>query len=232
MPKLIDIIIPALNEAPSIGKTVAGIPRDMIRHIIVCDNGSTDGTAVIAMQAGAIVVSEPQRGYGFACLKGIEYLSNLSQPPEILVFMDGDCADDPNDLMALVQPIIDKKADMVIGSRTLGKRERGALTPQQIFGNALAVALIRLLYGYHFTDLGPFRAIHWDKLLALEMQDKTYGWTVEMQVKAAKQQFICTEIPVRYRRRIGGSKVSGTIKGVVMAGSKILWTIFKEFFSK
>jgi len=226
---IIDVIIPAYNEEESIGNVVNDIPKDLVRDILVCNNASTDKTAEVAAAAGATVLLQPQMGYGSACLKGIEYLKNKSseEQPDIVVFLDGDYSDHPEEMRQLVQPILEKNMDMVIGSRALGSLESGAMMPQQIFGNWLATNLIRLFYKYEFTDLGPFRAIKYDKLIDIDMQDPDFGWTVEMQVKAAKYKLNCTEIPVTYRKRIGVSKVSGTIRGTVLAGHKILWTIFK-----
>ncbi|MEM7512381.1 MAG: glycosyltransferase family 2 protein, partial [Bacteroidota bacterium] len=200
---------------------------NIVQEVVVVSNASTDDTEKNASEAGATVLQEVRKGYGYACLKGISYLSELETPPNLVVFLDGDYSDYPEELPNVVRPILEEGMDMVIGSRVLGKREKGSLTPQQLFGNWLATTLIRWLYGIKFTDLGPFRAIRFEKLLELDMKDKTYGWTVEMQVKAAKNQFKCTEVPVNYRRRIGVSKVSGTVKGTVLAGYKILWTIFK-----
>jgi glycosyltransferase involved in cell wall biosynthesis len=198
--------------------------------VVVCDNGSNDGTAAVAKAAGAIVISQPERGYGNACLAGMRYLKSLSpsEQPEIVVFLDGDYSDYPEELPNVVAPILTDEKDMVIGSRRKGGLEPGAMTMPQRLGNWLAPLLIRWLYGYHFSDLGPFRAIRWDKLQALDMQDRNFGWTVEMQVKAAKQKLRCAEVAVRYRKRAGGkSKVSGTIKGSILAGWKIITTIFK-----
>ncbi len=203
------------------------IPKHLIREIIVCNNNSTDRTAEVATQAGATVVFQPLKGYGNACLKGMEYIARKVTPPNIVVFIDGDYSDHPEELSLLIAPITEGVADMVIGSRALGARESGSMTPQQVFGNWLATYLIRLFFKYSFTDLGPFRAIRYDKLLEINMIDKNFGWTVEMQVKAAKKKLRCTEIPVTYRRRIGVSKVSGTVKGTVLAGYKIILTIFK-----
>ncbi len=226
---VIDLIIPAYNEEASIGLVVADIPRDWVREIIVCNNASTDKTAEVASAGGATVVDQPRPGYGSACLAGMAHISakKLSEQPDIVVFLDGDYSDHPEELPLLIKPILEEDMDMVIGSRATGTRENGAMQPQQIFGNWLATNLIRLFYSYHFTDLGPFRAIRWEKLQALEMQDPDFGWTVEMQVKAAKQKLRCTEVSVTYRRRVGVSKVSGTIRGTILAGYKILWTIFK-----
>lgn len=224
---LIDIIIPAYNEEQSIGHVVNDIPKHLVRDIIVCENNCTDRTAEVAKQAGAIVVSQSEKGYGNACLKGMEYIAKNPIKPDIVVFLDGDYSDHPEQLPDLIRPIVEEDIDFVIASRALGDLEKGAMMPQQVFGNWLATSLIKLFYGITFTDLGPFRAIKYDKLLALEMEDKTFGWTVEMQVKAAKHKLSFTEIPAIYRKRIGVSKVSGTVKGTILAGHKILWTIFK-----
>ena len=210
-------------------KVIQEIPKDLVREIIVCNNGSTDKTAEVARQGGATVLEQPQKGYGHACLKGIEHLRNKAENerPDIVVFLDADYSDYPEEMRLLVAQIEENEMDLVIGSRALGHLEKGSMTPQQLFGNWLATTLIRFFYNYEFTDLGPFRAIRYDKLIELDMQDRTYGWTVEMQVKAAKLKYNCTEVPVNYRKRIGFSKVSGTIKGTIGAGHKILWTIFK-----
>jgi len=226
---VIDIIIPAYNEEASIGLVLADIPKGLVREVLVCNNGSTDKTVEIARQAGATVLDEHRKGYGSACLRGIRHICNRPESdwPDILVFLDGDYSDHPEELPLLVQPILEKEMDMVIGSRALGEMERGSMMPQQIFGNWLATNLIRLFYSYHFTDLGPFRAIKFRKLLELKMEDPDFGWTVEMQVKAAQKRYRCMEVPVSYRQRIGISKVSGTFSGTLMAGHKILWTIFK-----
>lgn len=221
------VIIPAYNEQEAIGKVIAEIPKEWVREIVVVDNRSTDQTAARAAEAGATVVPEPLPAYGRACLRGMAYVQSLKLPPDIIVFLDGDHSDYPAQLPDLVKPILEQNYDMVIGSRALGKRESGSMTPQQVFGNWLATFLMRLLYGVSYTDLGPFRAIKWDKLLALDMQDTTYGWTVEMQLKAAKHRMKTTEVPVKYRKRIGFSKISGTLKGVILAGYKIITTIFK-----
>jgi len=225
----ISVIIPALNEEASIGKVIKDIDRDLVDEIIVVNNGSHDGTEEIARAAGAMVLHEQRRGYGYACLKGIAYAANRSieERPDIIVFLDGDYSDHPDELEQVVRPIIENRADMVIGSRSIGKREFGALLPQARFGNALATTLIRWLYGARFTDLGPFRAIRFNSLMQLGMQDPTYGWTVEMQIKAVKQGLSFCEVPVSYRKRIGESKVTGTLRGTIGAGYKILWTIFK-----
>ena len=226
---LIDVIIPAYNESASIGKVIGDIPRELVRDIIVCNNNSTDATASVAAASGAIVVDQPLRGYGNACLAGMAYIKDrpLVEQPDIIVFMDGDYSDYPQEMKALLSPIKEGK-DMVIGSRVKGNPDRGSLTIPQRFGNWLATRLIHMMYGFRFSDLGPFRAIRWQKLLRLDMQDKNYGWTVEMQVKALQHHLACAEVPVSYRKRIGTSKVSGTVKGSILAGYKILWTIFKS----
>jgi len=223
----IDVIIPAFNEENGVELVVGEIPGELVREIVVCNNASTDKTARNAMQAGATVVEQSAKGYGNACLAGIEYLRRKKEKPDIVVFIDADHSDYPAEMPTLIAPIVDKGFDLVIGSRALGELERGSMTPQQVFGNWLATTLIKMIYKYEFTDLGPFRAVRWDRLMEMEMIDKTYGWTVEMQVKAAKLGMKCIEVPVNYRRRIGKSKVSGTLKGTVLAGQKILWTIFK-----
>lgn len=223
----IDVIIPAYNEENSIAKVVRDIPKEIVREIIIVDNNSSDQTASNAMQESVAVLSEPKMGYGYACLKGINYLLNKKEQPDIVVFLDGDYSDYPEELPKIIKPIIEDQKDMVIGSRAIGNREKGAMTPQQVFGNWLATRLMRLFYGVSYTDLGPFRAIRFDKLIELKMQDKTYGWTIEMQLKAAKAKMETTEVAVNYRKRIGFSKVSGTVKGTVFAGVKIITAIFK-----
>lgn len=223
----IAVIIPAFNEENSVGNVVRDIPKDWVQEIVVVNNNSNDQTAVNAAAAGAIVLDEPRQGYGYACLMGMDYLEKLEKRPDIIVFLDADYSDYPEELIEVVRPIIEDDYDIVIGSRALGKRERGSMTIPQVFGNWLATTLLKWFYGVRYTDLGPFRAIKFDKLLALNMIDKTYGWTVEMQVKAAKQKMRSTEIAVNYRKRIGTSKVSGTVKGTVMAGYKIITTLFK-----
>ncbi len=227
----IDVLIPAWNEENALPLVLAGLPKNLVRQVIICDNGSTDRTAAVAKAAGAMVVSQPERGYGNACLAGMRYLKNLppSEQPEIVVFLDGDYSDYPEELPKVAAPILNDGKDMVIGSRLLGDMEPGAMTFPQRFGNWLAPLLIRWFYGYRFSDLGPFRAIRWEKLLELDMRDRNFGWTVEMQVKAAKHKLNCAEVPVRYRKRAAGkSKVSGTVKGTTLAGLKIITTIFKE----
>lgn len=219
--KKISVIIPAINEEQSIGKVIAAIPI-WVDDIIVVDNGSTDRTVEIAEAGGARVITELERGYGAACLAGI---ANLKQTA-IVVFLDGDFSDFPEQMPLLVDPIIDNRADMVIGSRVAGNAEAGALTPQQVFGNWLACRLIRLFWQVRYSDLGPFRAIRRDALERLDMKDRNFGWTVEMQIKAAQRGLRGSEVPVDYRKRIGISKISGTLRGVVGAGTKILSTIF------
>lgn len=224
---LIDVIIPAYNEQDAIGKVVREIPG-VVRNIIVVNNDSTDHTKLNASKAGAIVVDEPQRGYGKACLTGMEYIKSLEVQPDIVAFLDGDYSDYPEELRDLVQPIIEGEVDFVIGSRDKGSREHGSMTFPQVFGNRLATTLMRWIFKADYSDLGPFRAIVWDKLLDLDMQDEDYGWTIEMQIKAVQKKLRIIEVPVNYRQRIGQSKVSGTIKGTIMAGYKIIWTIFKK----
>ena len=227
MQQIIKVIIPAYNEQNSIGKVIRDIPRQWVQEIVVVNNNSRDDTVQYAQEAGATVLQEPRQGYGFACLRGIEYLGQQLPPPDIVVFMDADYSDHPEELPLVVAPIINDEADLVIGSRALGTRERGSMTVPQVFGNWLATRLMKWLYGATFTDLGPFRAIRYPALLSLNMQDQTYGWTVEMQLKAAKHGLRCVEVAVTYRQRIGVSKVSGTVKGTLLAGYKIIWTIIK-----
>lgn len=224
---VVKVIIPAYNEEHGVGKVIAEIPKHLVSEIIVVNNASTDNTVDVAVSAGATVVHEPVPGYGRACLRGIEYLIRSDVKPDIVVFLDADHSDYPEEIEQVIKPILNQDADLVIGSRALGNKEKGSMTLQQIFGNWLATRLLKMMYGVKFTDLGPFRAITYSKLMELDMQDKTYGWTVEMQLKAAKNGLRCVEVPVRYRRRIGFSKISGTVKGTVMAGYKILYTIFK-----
>ena len=222
------VIIPAYNEEKSIAKVILDVPKNLVKEIIVGNNNSNDNTALEAKNAGATVVDAPISGYGNACLKGIDYLKDKAKADDIIVFMDGDYSDYPEEIVKIIAPIQNNKADLVIGSRTLGIKERGAMTLPQEFGNWLATRLIKLFYGVKFTDLGPFRAITWGNLMTINMQDKTYGWTVEMQIKAAKSGLKSVEVPVTYRKRIGVSKVSGTLKGVILAGYKIIWMIFKN----
>ena len=224
---IVDVIIPAYNEELSVGLVLKDIPSDWVREVIVCNNASKDKTAEVAAENGATVLTEMQKGYGSACLKGIAHLRQKIEKPDIVLFLDADYSDHPEEIPKLVQPIMEEDYDLVIGSRALGNMEKGAMMPQQVFGNWLATNLIRFFYKYEFTDLGPFRAIKYDQLIALDMKDTDFGWTVEMQVKAAKMKLKCTEVAVKYRKRIGVSKVSGTIRGTILAGHKILWTIFK-----
>lgn len=222
----IKVIIPAFNEADSIGKVIQELPNS-VSEVVVVNNNSSDATVAEAQKAGATVLTENRKGYGHACLKGMEYIAQQSDPPHIIVFIDGDYSDYPEELDAVVAPILENDVDFVVGARKKSLREEGSMTPQQVFGNWLATFLMRLFFGAKFTDLGPFRAIKYEKLKALEMQDKTYGWTVEMQLKVLRKKMTYTEVPVRYKKRIGVSKVSGTVKGSIFAGIKILGWIFK-----
>lgn len=221
------VIIPAYNEENAVANVINDIPKKWVREIIVVNNNSNDATKENAITAGATVLDEPKQGYGNACLKGIEYINKMHPAPEIVVFLDADYSDHPEELPRLVKPIIKQGYDMVIGSRALGSKENGSMTPQQVFGNWLATRMIRLLFNKKYTDLGPFRAIKYNSLVQIDMQDKTYGWTVEMQVKAAKLGLKTTEEPVQYRKRIGFSKISGTVRGTILAGYKIITTILK-----
>lgn len=225
----IKVIIPAFNEEDSITNVVRDIPN-IVDEIIVVSNNSTDATEENARKAGAMVLREPRKGYGYACLKGMEYVAKQESVPDIIVFLDGDYSDYPEQLTEIIAPIVNEDIDFVIGARVKEQREKGSMTPQQVFGNWLATFLMKLFFGAKFTDLGPFRAIKYDKLMALNMEDKTYGWTVEMQLKAIRQKLSYVEIPVKYRNRIGVSKVSGTVKGSIFAGIKILGWIFKYSF--
>jgi len=227
----IKVIIPAYNEANSIEHVINDIPN-IVNEIIVVSNNSTDDTEANAKKTGATVLKEINKGYGYACLKGMEYIANQNEKPDIVVFLDGDYSDYPEELTKIIAPIINDNIDFVIGTRLKKLREKGSMTVPQIFGNWLAITLMTLFFGAKFTDLGPFRAIKYKTLLGLKMEDKTYGWTVEMQLKALKQKLIYTEIPVNYRNRIGVSKVSGTVKGAIFAGVKILGWIFKYSFKK
>lgn len=226
---IVDAIIPAFNEEGNVKLVLDDLAKTEVRHVFLVDNNSTDATAQRAQEAGAVVLQETFQGYGAACLKGIAETNLQSPPPDIVVFLDADYSDDIASLPRLIAPVISGAADMVIGSRALGKRDKGAMTPQQRFGNWLATKLMRLFYGIRFTDLGPFRAISLDALNRIDMQDKTYGWTVEMQVKAVKNGLKCQEIAVDYhRRRTGKSKVAGTLKGTILAGYKIIATILRH----
>ena len=230
MPTII-VIIPAFNEEKSIAKVIADIP-DFVEEIVVVNNNSTDQTALVAAKAGATVLTEKSKGYGYACLKGINHLSQKDKTPDILVFLDGDFSDFPQELTKVIQPIKNNNADFVVGARVKELRESGSLTPQQVFGNWLACFLMKILYKSSFTDLGPFRAIRWSTLEKLQMSDKTYGWTIEMQLKVLRQKIAYQEVPVSYKKRIGVSKVSGTVKGTIFAGMKIMGWIFKHYLSK
>ena len=227
-PTRISVIIPVFNEQDAIEKVIGDIPGNLPTEIIVVDNGSTDQTAKLAAAMGARIVRENRRGYGSACLAGIA----ATNDPDIVVFLDGDYSDHPNEMPDLIAPILENRADLVLGSRVLGNSEPGALMIQARFGNRLATSLIKILFGVSYTDLGPFRAIRYLALLDLNMRDKTFGWTVEMQVKAAKQALKIQEVPVSYRKRIGVSKITGTLKGTLKAGWKILFTIFKYWLTK
>lgn len=228
---MIWVIIPAFNEAKSIALVLRDLP-DLVDEVVVVDNRSTDGTADEAEKAGATVLFEAQKGYGYACLKGIAYLAQKAKPKDIVVFLDGDYSDYPKELEQLIDPILKNEALFSLGTRVTPQLEKKALTPQQRFGNALATQLMKLFFGSRFTDLGPFRAIEWETLEGLRMSDKTYGWTVEMQLKVLKKNIPYAEIPVRYRPRIGVSKVSGTLRGTLMAGYKILLWIFTYSLKK
>ena len=230
---IIKVIIPAFNEEQSIVHVIREIP-DVESEVIVVNNGSTDNTPFVAKKAGATVLTEAKKGYGYACLKGIDYVKSLpkSETPEIIVFLDGDYSDYPQELTKIIAPILQEEIYLVIGARVKEKRESGSMTIPQIFGNWLATTLMKLFFNANFTDLGPFRAIKYETLLSLGMIDKTYGWTVEMQLKILKNKYRYTEVPVSYKKRIGVSKVSGTVKGAIFAGVKILGWIFKYSFKK
>jgi len=224
---IIDVIIPAFNEEGSIQKVIDDIPKALVRDIIVVNNNSTDQTSLNASSGGDVVLHEERKGYGWACLTGLAYLAKNRIQPDIVVFLDADYSDHPDEMGKVVKPILAQGMDMVIGSRALGDSEAGSMTGTQIFGNWLSSRLMRIFYRARFTDLGPFRAIRYPALMALEMQDKTFGWTVEMQIKAVKKKYRYTEVPVTYRKRIGVSKVSGTLKGSILAGIRIIYLIFK-----
>lgn len=223
---VIIVIIPAYNEEEAIQVVIKEIPS-FVTEIIVVNNNSSDDTRGVALRAGATVVEESRPGYGHACLKGIDYAKKLNPQPDIIVFLDGDHSDYPVEMQLLIDKIINEDCDLVIGSRALGKIEKGSMTFPQLFGNWLATRLLKIFYDVKYTDLGPFRAVKFTSLLRMNMQDTTYGWTVEMQLKAAKLKMKTAEVPVGYRKRIGFSKISGTIKGTLLAGYKIITTIFK-----
>jgi glycosyltransferase involved in cell wall biosynthesis len=222
----VDVVIPAFNEEGSIPLVLEAVPRPPVRRIVVTDNNSSDATAERAREGGATVVHESRPGYGSACLRALRHLRE-NDPPAVVVFLDADFSDHPEELPRLLEPIVGGRADLVIGSRVLGEREPGALLPQARAGNLIACRLIRLLYRHRYTDLGPFRAISWGALESLGMSDPDFGWTAEMQVKALRQGLRVVEVPVSYRKRVGVSKITGTVRGTVMAGYKILWTVLR-----
>lgn len=224
---VVDVVIPALNEEASLPMVLRALPRGGIRQVVVADNGSDDQTGKVARDLGAVVVREEERGYGAACLKALAYLE--ADPPDVVVFIDGDFSDFPEEIGRVVAPIEEGDAELVIGSRILGQTRQGALLPQAVFGNLLAGGLMKWMYSYSFTDLGPFRAITWRALEALEMKDRNFGWTVEMQIKAARQRISAVEVPVSYRKRIGKSKVTGTFRGTLRASYKILYTLGQQY---
>ena len=226
----IDVVIPAFNEEASLPLVLADLPRPPVRRVVVADNNSTDDTARVGRDGGAVVVPAPIPGYGSACLAALDHVRR-HDPPDVVVFIDADYSDHPEELPQVVAPILADEADVVIGSRVLGQRERGALMPQARAGNLVACTLIRLLYGHRYTDLGPFRAVRWQAFERLEMNDPNFGWTAEMQVKALRLKLRVTEVPVSYRKRIGVSKITGTVKGTILAGYKILWTVFRYSWS-
>jgi glycosyltransferase involved in cell wall biosynthesis len=223
----VKVIIPAFNEQDSIKLVIEDIPKHLVDEIIVVNNNSSDLTAAIAEQTGVTVLHEPRRGYGFACLKGLHYIAQQPSKPDAVVFLDADYSDFPTEMPRLLAALFEEGNELVIGARVKKWREPGSMTPPQVFGNWLATFLMRLFYGARFTDLGPFRAMRYPALTKLNMQDQTFGWTVEMQIKVLKLGMPYTEVPVHYRNRIGVSKISGTVKGTILAGYKILWLIFK-----
>ena len=227
----ISVVIPAFNEEKSIPYVLNDIPN-FVNLIIVCDNSSTDKTSEIAKNMGAKVVFEEKKGYGNACLKAISYLRNLKDKPEIVVFIDGDYSDDTKQMKKIVDPIFYEGYDLVLGARTKSLRDKNSMTAHQIFGNWLACFLMRIFFNSRFKDLGPFRAITWDKLMQLDMRDKSFGWTIEMQIKALIKNYKYKEIGVKYKKRIGKSKISGTLVGSILAGKKILYLIFKYYLRK
>ena len=227
----VSVIIPVFNEEKSIPFVLNDIPK-FVNQIIVCDNSSTDRTSEIAKNLGAKVVFEKKKGYGYACLKAISYLKNQKIKPEIVVFIDGDYSDDPKQMKKIIDPIVNEGYDFVLGARTKNLRDKNSMTTHQIFGNWLACLLMKVFFDSTFIDLGPFRAITWDKLMQLNMRDKTFGWTIEMQIKALMKNYKYKEIAVKYKKRIGKSKISGTLKGSILAGQKILYLIFKYYLKK
>jgi glycosyltransferase involved in cell wall biosynthesis len=227
--RTVDVVIPAFNEERSLPLVLGTLPRPPVRRVVVADNASADGTARVAREGGAEVVPETRRGYGSACLAGLDHLRRTG-PPDVVVFVDADFSDHPEELPSLIAPILAGEADLVIGSRILGRREPGALLPQARMGNFVACWMIRLLYGHRFTDLGPFRAVRWEALERMKMADTNFGWTAEMQVKAVRLGLRCAEVPVSYRRRVGVSKITGTVSGTIRAGYKILWTVLRYSF--
>ncbi len=226
-PQRVAVVIPAYNEEASLPLVLADIPRPPVSRVIVADNNSTDATAKVARAGGAEVVLASRQGYGSACLAALDHL-RATEAPDIVVFLDGDYSDHPEELPQVMAPILEGRADFVIGSRVLGDREPGALLPQARAGNVVACTLIRLLYGHRYTDLGPFRAAAWPAFERLGMSDPDFGWTAELQVKALRAGMQVVEVPVRYRRRVGVSKITGTIKGTFLAGYKILWTVLRH----
>ena len=228
MPHEIVVVIPAYNEETSIARVISDIPADLVSEVVVVDNNSTDATAENARNVGATVIHELRQGYGYACQKGIDYFSADERKPDIVVFLDGDYSDYPEEIIAIVKPVIEQGFDLVIGSRLLRMKSKRTMPFHQFIGNRLLTLLIRVLYGVRFTDLGPFRAVKYDKLEGLDIRDRTYGWTAEMQVKCVKQGLRITEVPVSYRERIGKSKITGTVKGTISALYKILVVIFRN----
>lgn len=220
---IVDVVIPVLNEEAALPKVLQALPKDLIRKVVVVDNGSIDNSGAVAEKLGAHVILEPRQGYGRAVWSGIEYL--MADPPEVVVFCDGDAADDPTELYSLLDPIKNKNADLVIGSRMKGNLQAGSMSPAQRIGNILVPILLRILYKASYSDLGPFRAIKWQQLMDLKLVDRGFGFTVEMQIKAARNQLQIAEVPVSYRPRIGESKISGTLGGTVKASARILWTV-------
>jgi glycosyltransferase involved in cell wall biosynthesis len=223
------VLIPVLNEEEMLPKVLKDIPRNIVDETVVIDNGSTDNTVAIARDWGATVLFEDRKGYGFPCLRGIDYLKE--KRPDIVVFVDGNYSDHPEEIPRLIEPLVKEKYDLILGSRVMGKIEKGALRPPVRFGNLLATTLIRIIYGFRYTDLGPFRAIKFNRLLELNMRDN-WGWTPEMQAKAVKRGYKVAEVPVSYRKGRGKSKITGNLKGIIVVGYRILWVIVKSLFEK